>query len=200
MINPYSAGKKSGNLYSRSTDPQSEVDLREEMDELLTTAEKKGAWMLYRRVRLDDKGMPVKHPDTFLNRSGEIPRDVLSQGSTNNGYLYDDYVVQGFLNHSQAYSMYNKYKKAGESLVDYRTVYFKWDFLNKAMNKEDQIPNVLDKVIRLKQDMAGNLTSPSEVIERYDILSVDPYRLDNYGRVEYHRIRVISVIDESFQI
>lgn len=194
MIDPYKVPGKNASPYGT---PQPEIDLRDELDELLR---EKGTWMLYRRTRMDSKGLPVKHPDVFNNRSGEMPRDVLSSGSTNNGNLYDDHAVIGFMNHSQAYSITNRFRPAGESMVDYRTVYFRWDMLSQITGNDTEIPTVLDKIFRLKQDMDGNLISPSQVIERYDILSVDPYRLDSLGRIEYYRIRVISVVDESFQV
>lgn len=200
MIDPYKAGHISSGPYAKRRAIDAEVDLREELDQLFITGEKKAVWLMYRRVRMNDKGLPVKHPDTQLNRNGEIPRDIPSIGSTSNGFLYDDHIVKGFVNHSQAYSITNRYKTTGESMVDYRTVYFQHDFLDKASGKPNQIPHVFDKIIRLNMDQEGNLISPAQGIERFDILSVDPYRLDNYGRVEYHRIRVISVIDESFQV
>ena len=196
MIDPYSVGKSGVNPYGSTKRPG--IDLRFEIDELLEK-EMKATWMLFRRVRMDARGLPTKHPDVFTNRNGEMPRDVLSSGSTNNGNLYDDHIVLGFMNHSQAYSITNRFKPQGESSVDYRTVYFKHDFLSSVSNDPIAIPTNLDKIVRLKQDLEGNLISPSQVIERYDILSVDPYRLDSLGRIEYYRIRVISVVDESFQ-
>ena len=196
MIDPYKVGKSGVNPYGAS---RPELDLRAELDELLE-GDRKGTWMMFRRVRMSDKGLPVKHPDVYSNRNGEMSRDILSSGSTNNGNLYDDHIVLGFMNHSQAYSITNRFKSQGESMVDYRTVYFKYNFLTEVANDPIAIPTVLDKIVRLKQDLEGNLISPSQVIERYDILSVDPYRLDSLGRIEYYRIRVISVVDESFQL
>lgn len=197
MIDPYKVGKASANPYGAKL--PSDISLRSELQELFQK-DAVATWMLYRRVRMDDKGLPVKHPDIFTNRNGEMPRDTLSIGSTNNGYLYDDHVVLGYLNHSQAYSITNRYKAAGESSVDYRTVYFMYDFLPGVFGESGAVPHNLDKVLRLKQDLEGNLISPSQIIEQYDILSVDPYRLDSYGRIEYYRLRVISVADGSFQL
>jgi hypothetical protein len=196
MHDPYRTGSVSNGPYSV---PTRGVNFRKEFKNLMHKTNHVATWLLYRRVRLDGKGLPVKHPDAYSNRSGEIPVDILPMHSTNDGYLYDDYIVQGFMNHSQAYSITNRYKSAGESSVDYKAVYFEWDFLIKASKQETAMPTNLDKVIRLKQDPAGLLTSPTEIIEHYDILSADPYRLDNGGRIEYHRIRVISVVSESFQ-
>lgn len=198
MSNPYKSGQASKHLYKEKT-VDAEVDLREEFEELLKT-DARDTWFLYRKIRVDESGNPVKHPDIFDNRSGEMPRDVLSRGSTNNGNMYDDYMVRGYLNHSQAYSITNRFKDAGESKPDYKTFYLDYNFLEAATGVDGFYPSVFDKIIQVRLDKEGNVLSPLKVFKSFDILSVDPYRLDSSGRIEYYRFRLISVIDESFRV
>ena len=174
----------------------SEIDLRAELSELLRD-NKRGTWFLYRHARMDDKGRPVKHPYTRENRSGEAPTDVKQIDANDRGYLYDDYIILGYLNHSQAYSIYKKVQKTGDSTVEYRTVYFEWDTVKKMTGREDIVPTKFDRIIVLEKDLDGKLKSPIDIREKFDVLSVDPYRLDSSGRIEYYRLRVISVPDES---
>jgi hypothetical protein len=174
----------------------SEIDLRAELTELLR-ANQRGTWFLYRHARMDANGKPIKHPYVNETRSGEPPIDVGQMDSTDRGYLYDDYMVFGYMNHSQAYSIYKKKEKAGDSTVDYRTVYLEYDVVREATGRDDLLPTKFDRIIRVEKDLSGKVQSPLQIKEKYDILSVDPYRLDSSGRIEYYRLRVISVPDES---
>lgn len=195
----YKAGPKSKDLFARNDATSREVDLREELQDLLLNTEK-NTWFLYRRVRLDNNDLPVKHPEVFNNRNGEVIRDINNEVSTNNGNLFDDYVVPGYLNHAQSYSVYNRFIDPGEAKTDYKTAYFKYDFLEKATGIKDAIPKLHDKIYLLKLDIEGKVISPLQVEVYYDLLSIDSYRLDSRGRIEYYRIRLISVTNESSRV
>lgn len=199
MIDPYKNGPKSSDLFTRKNRTGKELDLRYELDELLIGTEK-NAWFLYRRARLDEKGLPKKHPEVFNNRNGEVIRDLNYAVATNNGNLFDDYVVPGFLSHAQSYSTVNRFRDPGEAKTDNKTAYFKYDFLEQATGIKDSIPNLYDKIYQVKMDIEGQVVSPIEIYKSYDVLSIDPYRLDSRGRIEYYRFRLISVADESFQV
>lgn len=198
-MNPYEKGKKSKitSTFTSSFGGSRDIDLRKELTAIFDD-ELRSTYFLYRRVRRDEDGRPIRHPYTKTNRSGEGPKDVGAEHSTSTGYLYDDYIVKGYMNHSQAYSITKRIKATGESHVDYRTTYFEYDALSSVLEDRFAIPTVHDRILRLKQDIEGELKSPTEIEEKYDILSVDPYRLDKNGRIEYYRIRVISVADDSY--
>jgi hypothetical protein len=195
----YKIGPKSRDLFSRKNTTGKEINLREELSDLLIDTEK-NTWFLYRRVRLDERDLPVKHPEVFNNRNGEIIRDTNNHIATNNGNLFDDYVVPGYLNHAQSYSMYNRFRDPGEDKTDSKTAYFKYDFLEQATGIKDAIPKLHDKIYLLKLDIEGAVISPLEVQIYYDILSIDSYRLDSRGRIEYYRFRLVSVTDESSRV
>ena len=198
-MDPYKSGPKSRDLFTRNDTIGKEIDLRQELDDLLLGTEK-STWFLYRRVRLDENNLPVKHPEVFNNRNGEIIRDINNTVATNNGNLFDDYVVPGYLNHAQSYSTYNRFRDPGEAKTDYKTAYFKYDFLEKATGIKDAIPKLHDKIYLLRLDMEGKVISPIQVEVYYDLLSVDGYRLDSRGRMEYYRFRLVSVVDESSRV
>ena len=75
-----------------------------------------------------------------------------------------------------------------------------WNFIEQNLDDGNNIPNRFDRIIQLQKDLEGNILSPSTTREVYEILSVEPYRLDNNGRIEYYRCRVISVVDKSFLV
>jgi hypothetical protein len=197
MVDFYKKKNSKQGPYKRvDTRLASEIDLREEMDELLKDNQR-GTWYIYRRTRTDAKGNPIKHPYVNETRSGEPPLDVGQIDATDRGYLYDDFMVFGYMNHSQAYSIYKKVEKPGDSNVEYRTLYLEYDTVKEAVGREDLNPTRFDRILRPKKDLSGKVLSPLSIREKYDVLSVDPYRLDSSGRIEYYRLRVISVPDES---
>lgn len=199
MIDPYKAGPKSSDLFTRKNKTGKEIDLRSELNELLAV-DKKNTWFLYRRVRLDANGLPVRHPEVFNNRNGEVIRDINSAVATNNGNLFDDYVVPGYLSHAQSYSTVNRFREPGEVKTDNKTAYFRYDFLEEITGIKDSIPNLYDKIYQVRIGIEGEVMSPIQIYKSYDVLSIDPYRLDSSGRIEYYRFRLISVADESFQV
>lgn len=195
----YNGPKKTLNVYGDRSGSVEGVDFRKEMTELLWT-EDRGTEIIFRRTQLDDKGHPKQCECKKNNRSREADKDIQCHMCNGFGYYYTDLVTRTLINHSQAYAIYKKHKREGESQVEYKTCYFEWDFLKNVINDGDNIPNRYDKVIQLRKDLDGEILSPSTVREMYEILSVEPYRLDNNGRIEYYRVRIISVIDKSFLV
>jgi len=161
--------------------------------------EERGADILYRRTTMED-GHPKKCECRKKNRSGEPDRDIRCSICQGLGYYFTDHLTRAYVNHSQAYAQYLKIKKQGGARTEYKTVYFEWDFLQKITGDFGDIPHKFDRVIQIQQDLDGNPLSPLNEREVYEILSVDPYRLDSRGRIEYYRLRVISIVDESFLV
>jgi len=184
--------------YSSDIAQSTEIDLRKEMTKLIHE-EKRGTWIIYRRVKMEN-GIPKKCICRTNNRSGEPDKDIACKFCGGLGYYYTDILGKTYINHSQAYAIYEKFKQEGTSKVDYRTMYMEYDFIKKAIPEDEGIPTRFDRIIELELDMEGNLISPTKPRELYDILSVDPYRLDNMGRIEYYRFRIISIVDKSFLV
>lgn len=186
------------NLYSVEEDTVDGVDFRKEMRDFLHT-ENRGEDMIYRRVKFEN-GIPKRCECTKTSRSQEANKDIPCLNCSGLGYYYNDIIARTYMNHSQAYSIHKRFKAEGEQQIEYRTVYFEWDFLKNSINDGDNIPNRFDRLIELNKDLSGNISSPTKEREVYEFLSVDPYRLDNSGRIEYYRCRIISVIDKSFLV
>jgi len=184
--------------YSANIEKSTEIDLRQEMTKLIHD-EKRGSWIIYRRAKMEN-GIPKKCICRTNNRSGEPDIDVACKFCKGQGYYFTDILGKAYINHSQAYAIYEKFKQEGNSKVDYRTMYMEYDFIKKAIPEDRGIPTRFDRIIELELDMEGNIVSPTKPRELYDILSVDPYRLDNTGRIEYYRFRIISIVDKSFLI
>jgi len=198
MLNLYKRPSDTLSLYHTKDSIIGEVDFRAELHDMLYTKDR-GADILYRRATLEG-GSPKRCECRKNNRSNEPDRDIRCSICDGLGYYYTDYITRGYFNHSQAYSQYMRVKDVGGSKVEYKTAYFEWNFLSQITGVETDVPNKFDRIIQLKQDLAGDVLSPSSIRKVYEILSVDPYRLDNNGRIEYYRIRVISMIDESFLV
>lgn len=195
---PYSGSPTCLDLYDAQGKSVVGIDLRKELRDILYT-DNQGTEVIYRRTRLED-GVPKRCECTKTSRSQEANKDIPCDNCSGMGYYYSDIITRTYINHSQAYSIYKKYKAEGESNVEYKTLYLEWNFIKEALDDGNNIPNRFDRVIQLKKDLAGKIMSPSTVREVYEILSVEPYRLDSNGRIEYYRCRVISVIDKSFLV
>jgi len=174
------------------------ADMRQVLKDILYTDDQ-GEWVIYRRAQIEN-GHPKRCKCRDGHRSGEADRDIPCIDCDGMGYYYNDILTRTYINNSQAYSIYQKYKQEGKTQVEYRTSYFEWDFIKKALDDGDNIPNKFDRIIQIKKDIHGKILSPSTLREVYEILSVDPYRLDNNGRIEYYRVRIISVVDKSFLV
>ena len=174
------------------------VDMRKMLHDILYTDEQ-GAHVIYRRAKILN-GYPEKCECTKNNRSGEPSKDIACDKCNGMGYYFNDILTRTYINNSQAYSIFKKKKPEGDNQTEYKTSYFEWDFIKNALDDGDNIPNRFDRIIMLKQDLDGKILSPSSEREVFEILSVDPYRLDNTGRIEYYRVRIISVVDKSFLV
>lgn len=197
-IDLYKRGDSCFDLYGDSSTSVDGVDLRKELNDILYK-ENEGSEVIYRRAKLES-GHPKKCVCTLNNRSREPSKDIACDKCNGMGYYYSDILTRAFINHSQAYSVYKRAKKEGDSQVEYKTSYFEWNFILNTVNDGHNIPTRFDRIIELEKDLAGKIISPTKAREVYEILSVDPYRLDNNGRIEYYRCRIISVIDKSFLV
>lgn len=175
---------------------ESEVDLRKDLDELLN---KRGELVILRRATMED-GSPRRCECRKNSRSNEPDLDIKCQICNGLGYVSKDFLLKTYFNHSLAYSVYRRDKPAGSAAPEPRTIYFRYDALKEAGESGDFIPNRYDRVLRLEYGLEGNLISPLKLREQYNILSVDPYRLDNNGRMEYYRLRIMSIEDGSFLV
>lgn len=174
----------------------SDLDLRDQLNAMFVS-KKQRTPILYRRAIFDESGKLARCPCTLNNRSNEPDIDIRCSQCEGMGYKFKDYIVYGFINHSQAYAENLRFQKEGAQYQDFKTVYLEWDSLKKQTNS-DLIPNRYDRIIQLEQDLAGAILSPSKIRIMYAIQSVDPYRLDNSGRIEYYRLRITSLLDKSF--
>jgi len=196
--NLYGKPSKSLDLFQNAYKETVGIDMRQELNDILWKNDQ-GEELIYRRMKMEN-GHPKRCECRKGHRSEEPNRDIPCDNCSGTGFYFTDVITRGFINHSQAYTIYKKFKSDGTANVEYKTSYFEWDFLKEAIDDGDNIPNRFDRIIELKKDLAGKILSPSTPREVYEILSVDPYRLDNNGRIEYYRIRIISVIDKSFLV
>ena len=199
MVDLYNNQNPILDIYNVSGKSVTGADIRKALHKILYT-DKQGTDIIYRRAQLDNRGLPIKCECTKNNRSQEADKDIECNQCSGLGYYYNDILTKTYMNHSQAYAIYKKFKNLGDSQVEYKTTYFEWDFIKNALDDGDNIPNRFDRIIEVKKDLAGNLISPLTAREIYEILSVEPYRLDSSGRIEYYRVRIISVVDKSFLV
>ena len=184
----------SKNPYSRSGARLGEPDLRNELKEILYK-EKRGMYLIYRRVRRDQKGNAILHSGV-QNRSAEATID------TNKGmkYLFDDYLVVGYVSEADTFHETGMVKRYGDSRTDKTTLFLEHDFLYKITGDNKQLPHTDDKILVPEYDIDGNLISPLKCHMRYDLGSPEAYRLDNMGRVEFFKINLVSNMDDSIQL
>jgi len=198
MVDLYRNHSQKLDLYTQEMESVTGVDMRKELHDILYTKDH-GAEVLYRRVKFEN-GVPKKCACTLNNRSGETSRDIPCIDCSGLGYYYTDILTRTYINHSQAYSIYKKDKPEGTTNIEYRTSYFEWDFIKNALDDGNNIPNRFDRIMKLNKNLDGDIISPTSINEVFEILSVDPYRLDNNGRIEYYRVRIISIVDKSFLV
>jgi hypothetical protein len=194
----YKKPSKVFDVYGTDSENVSGIDMRKELNDILYTQDQ-GTHIVYRRVKFEN-GVPKKCECTKANRGHEPDKDIPCESCGGMGYYYNDILTRTYINHSQAYSIHTKHRAEGTSQIEYKTAYLEWDFIKNAIDDGDNIPNRFDRIIQLNKDLSGKILSPSTAREFYEILSVDPYRLDNSGRIEYYRCRIISVIDKSFLV
>lgn len=184
-INPYSSTPRIGR----------EPDLRKEMTRLLHQ-ERRGSFYIYRRVRRDSAGYPIIADSSLTNRSAEATFE------TNKGmkYLFDDYMIIGYRSEGTTFHEHGKIKNYGDSRTDAVCIFAEYDFLFKHTNNASDLPDEFDKIIVPLTDINGNVASPLRIHSQFDIGSVEPYRLDEFGRVEFFKINIDSNFDNSIQL
>lgn len=172
-----------------------DIDLRKELTKILS-AEKEGSFFVYRRVRRDSQGHPIIADSSLTNRSAE-PTFGTNKGMK---YLFDDYTIRGYLSEGSTFHEPGKVVKYGDSRTDSGMLFVEFDTLYKITGSKLDMPDAYDKIILPEFNIEGELTSPLKVRLRFDIGSVEPYRLSAFGRVEFFKINLLSNFDESIQL
>lgn len=183
------------NPYSIAPRIAREPDLRKEMTHLLHN-EKRGSFYIYRRVRRDSEGYPIIADSSLTNRSAE-PTFGTNKGMK---YLFDDYMIIGYRSEGTTFHEHGKVKEYGDSRTDAVCIFAEYDFLFKHTNNPGDLPDEFDKIIVPLTDINGNVASPLRIQTQFDIGSVEPYRLDGFGRVEFFKINIDSHFDNSIQL
>jgi hypothetical protein len=183
------------NPYYMNINHTHEPDFRFEINKILHT-EKRGTFYIYRRVKRDINGFPIIADSSLTNRSAE------ATFGTNKGmkYLFDDLMVIAYRSEGSTLHPTGNVKEYGDSRTDNLALYLEYDFLFKETNNKNDLPDEFDKIIVPELDIDGNLRSPLKINTKYDIGSVEPYRLDQFGRVEYYKINLLSNFDNSIQL
>jgi hypothetical protein len=195
MAMSYSTNNLVNNPYSVTPVVVGEPDMRAELTRLLHI-EKRGSFYIYRRVRRDADGFPIIADSSLTNRSAE-PTYGTNKGMK---YLFDDYMVIGYRSEGTTFHEHGKIKDYGDSRTDAVCLFVEYDFLYKHTNNLQDISDEFDKVIIPVTDINGNVISPLRIQTQFDIGSVEPYRLDGFGRVEFFKINLDSNFDNSIQI
>lgn len=172
-----------------------DIDLRKQLTKILSQ-EKRGSFFIYRRVRRDSKGYPIVADSSLTNRSAE-PTFGTNKGMK---YLFDDYTVRGYLSTGSTFHEPGKVVKYGDSRTDSGMLFLEYDSLYKITGNNRDLPDSYDKLILPDYNIEGELISPLKVRLRYDIGSAEPYRLQEFGRVEFIKINLLSNFDESIQL
>lgn len=192
-------GKKAISLFSRANQAVGEPDIRQEIKRIFET-EGRASYYIYRRARRDDNGLPILSPTRMNNRSREANYDVPTNASETMGYLFDDYMVLGYFAETYADHEAGRILPAGDSRHDDKALYLQWDVLSSITDNLFDMPDQIDQIIVPKFDVNGNIASPLRVEELYNITSVEAYRLDGNGRIEYHKLNLLSKHERSFQL
>jgi hypothetical protein len=173
------------------------LDLRAELHSILYN-ENRGTSILYRRMQTENQ-IP-KRCICWNQRTQEPDIDIQCKYCRGTGYFFNDYLVVGFKSHSQGYATNRGYEDPGIKHNLFRTFYFEHDFLSLQSGNNLDIPTTYDKIIEVETDIDGIVSSPLRQLIKYDILSVDSYRLESNGRIEYYRIRSKASPEGSYLI
>lgn len=196
----YYNGKKIRNIFG-STETQSigEPSIRDEVTKIIRE-EGRGAYYIYRRARRDSEGRPVLSPTTTSNRSRESDFDIPSNASETMGYLFDDHVVLGYIDLTMGDHLPGKVQSAGDSRNEDKALILEWNVLSSITGNNTEMPDEHDQIIIPRYDLDGNIVSPLRVSELYNIASVEAFRLDGTGRIEYHKLNLISKSERSHRL
>lgn len=189
----YGKGKGFSGLYSeKSSAVIGESDIRAEVAKIIYD-EKRGSVLVYRRARRDAKGNPVLASSTRNTRSSE----ALFKNNEGMRYLFDDHIVKGYVSIGQTYHDPGEIKRYGDSRTDNVVVFLEAEVLSSIYDDTFEKPDAHDQIIVPEYDIEGKLRSPLAIEEIHDITSVEPYRLDGTGRVEFFKVNLKSKFDKS---
>lgn len=189
----FNKGKGFGNFFfSTSTAKVGEPSIREEVEKIIHT-EKRGSVLVYRRVRRDTEGHPVLSSAARSTRSSES----LFKNNEGMKFLFDDHIVKGYINQDQTYHDPGKVKTYGDSRTDQVIIYLEADVMSSISDDLFDMPDEHDKIIIPEFNIEGILRSPLAISEAYDITTVEPFRLDGTGRVEFFKLQLKSQHDRS---
>lgn len=189
----YRKGKGTGNFFfTKSTAAAGEPGVREEVAKIIQS-ETRGSLLVYRRIRRDAEGNPILSSSAKGTRSSE----ALFKNNEGIRYLFDDHMIRGYIALDLVYHEPGKVKEYGDSRTDNKAIFLEADVLSKIYDDTFAKPDALDKLIIPEYDIEGKLASPLAIREMYDIGSVEPYRLDGTGRVEFFKINVMTKFDKS---
>ncbi|MDD3412439.1 MAG: hypothetical protein PHY47_00400 [Lachnospiraceae bacterium] len=187
----FTKGKIQRTFYSPLSGRPTEPDIRKEVKKIIH-AESRGAYVVYRRARRDENGHPILSNASNSNRSGEI----VFYNNEGMRYLFDDYLILGSISLSNISHETGKVISYGDSRNDGRVLYLEHDILVAATKNPFDMPDEHDKIIVPKYDIEGNLGSKIQIDEVFNVGVVEPFRLDNTGRVEYYKIRLLGQMDK----
>ena len=195
----YSSGKQVNNSYSRTAAVIGEPDIRDEIHKIVVT-ENRGPVFIYRRVRRDEKGLPILSPSRQSNRSREISMDIPSNVSDSMGYLFDDYGMRGYLDLTLPDHYPGRIQGAGDSRNENKVLILEYDCLYKITGSKTDMPDEKDQIIIPKTDIEGVVLSPLQVSEIYYVSTVEAFRLDGNGRIEYYKLNLTSKPEKSYKV
>jgi hypothetical protein len=192
----YKTGKGYRSIFSTSSSGAiGEPGPREEVSEIIND-EKRGSVLIYRRMRRDDAGRPLLSGAAEGNRSSES----LFKNNEGMKYLFDDYMVRGYISIDQTYHEHGKVQSYGDARTDTRAIYFEHDIIERFTGNSFDMPDAHDKIITPIYDIEGVLRSPLTIKEQYDVGSVELFRLDGRGRLEYVKVNLLSKFDKSHRL
>ncbi len=159
----------------RTTSSGSELDLRDEMNQLLYGSAgevAKGKVGLLRKMRKDDDGELIRCP--CRNEVTDEPdRDYFCRYCHGHGYFWDEYEIVYYKND-------DSFRKIEGKVQEYEGDMFFLEYF------QDLSPS--DFIVEVVLDNEGVPVQPVQRLKVYDIISADQFRAD-YGRVEFWQIR-----------
>lgn len=189
----YRKGKGTGNFFfTKSTAAAGEPGVREEVSKIIQS-ETRGSLLVYRRMRRDAEGNPILSNSAKGTRSSE----ALFKNNEGMRFLFDDHLIRGYIALDMVYHEPGKVKPYGDSRTDNKVIFLEHDILSSLYDDEFAMPDALDKIIVPQYNVEGKLASPLAIREVHDIGSVEPYRLDATGRVEFFKVNIMTKFDKS---
>ena len=196
----YNQGKILTNPYTNVNNGKiGEPDIRSEIKGIISD-ENRGSLMVYRRARRDEQGKPIPASSRRENRSREIVHGIPSNDGQTMGYLFDDHIIRGYIDLSSLNHHSGTVKPYGDSRVENKVVFLEYDCLSRITENNTDMPDQKDQIILPKIDLDGNILSPLQASEIYTIGTVEHFRLDGAGRIEYHKLSLISKPEKSFRL